>query len=356
VNELIPQENSIQTYDVFDKTLAFAEKLSKSALIPYKMRGKPNDIVVTILFGQEVGLTPMRALTEVFVVNGVPSVGGKTMLGLIRRYAPNAHIEFPVQETDKIICEMARDRNDLIEGIPRGVYRSEWTLEMAQKRGFLGKDNWKNNPTMMLRWRAVSECARMIFPDILGGFYEKDEVYEIAKEQQKEQEKDNRIREDVYEVQNKFAEPEQVISFSFEDDIESDESPLIAQIENRDWVIPTGTIKGKTLKEIPVEELRQRQQKIEAWANKNKLNDIQKSMLAQVSSYILQYDKLALEQNGKVTKNGSCDLCRHYFEDNQGVPICHKREDEMPFSDITKANDCKLFEEIEDKSKQGERK
>ena len=346
MSDLITQDNSIQTYDNFDKAMSFAEKLSKSALIPYKMRGKPNDIVVTILFGQEIGLTPMRALSEVYVVNGIPSVSGKTMLGLIRRYAPNAHIEFPVQEKDRVVCEMARDKTDVYNGLVRGLYRSEWTLEMAQKRGFTGKDNWKNNPTMMLRWRAVSECSRMVFPDILGGFYEKDEVYEIAEEQKVTLSKENEMKENVYEVQNKFAEPEQVISFSEEKEIKVDHPEIVSKIDNRDWVIPMGTIKGKTLKEIPVEELRKRQRTVEDWGKNNKLNDAQKGLLAQVSAYIAQYDKLVLESNGKDKVKQSCDMCRYYYETKEGIPECLEREDKQPYADITQGNYCKLFKEV----------
>jgi len=102
------------------------------------------------------------------------------------------------------------------------------------------------------------------------------------------------VKKDTKEIKNKFAKPEQVASSSSQNQIKSKYSHIIAKIDNRDWVIPTGSIKGKTLKEIDIEDLRNRQHAIEDWAKKNKLNDIQKSMLAQISAYVFQYDELSV--------------------------------------------------------------
>jgi len=46
---------------------------------------KPEDVLVKIQTGMEIGLPPMRALTQVVVVNGRPSLMGDGALALVRR-------------------------------------------------------------------------------------------------------------------------------------------------------------------------------------------------------------------------------------------------------------------------------
>ena len=46
----------------------------------------------------------------------------------------------------------------------------------AKTLGLAGKDNWKKQPATMLKWRAVSACARVVFPDVIQGMYTPEEI------------------------------------------------------------------------------------------------------------------------------------------------------------------------------------
>jgi hypothetical protein len=38
------------------------------------------------------------------------------------------------------------------------------------------KYNWKQMPQIMMKWRAVAACARVVFPDVVLGLYTPDEM------------------------------------------------------------------------------------------------------------------------------------------------------------------------------------
>jgi hypothetical protein len=52
-----------------------------------------------------------------------------------------------------------------------------WTLEMAERAGLLGKQNWRKYPESMLWARAASQLCRMLFADCFaGGTYTPEEI------------------------------------------------------------------------------------------------------------------------------------------------------------------------------------
>lgn len=57
-----------------------------------------------------------------------------------------------------------------------GSLRVRWDMARAQKMGFAGKDNWKKQPGVMLRWRCVAEGVRFVYPSSTGGMYSPDEI------------------------------------------------------------------------------------------------------------------------------------------------------------------------------------
>ena len=51
----------------------------------------------------------------------------------------------------------------------------------VQKQGggsspLIDKFNWKTMPKVMLKWRSISGCARMAFPDVIMGLHTPDEL------------------------------------------------------------------------------------------------------------------------------------------------------------------------------------
>ena len=57
--------------------------MAKSELVPKAFRNKPEDVLVAIQLGTEIGFAPMQALQSIAVINGRPSVWGDGFLALI---------------------------------------------------------------------------------------------------------------------------------------------------------------------------------------------------------------------------------------------------------------------------------
>ena len=54
-------------------------------------------------------------------------------------------------------------------------------MTKAKEMGISAKDNWIKQPENMMRWRAVSEAARFVFPDAIMNLYTPDEIEEAPK-------------------------------------------------------------------------------------------------------------------------------------------------------------------------------
>jgi hypothetical protein len=68
------------------EAMEFSKMLSESAMVPRAYQGKPQDIMVCVQWGYEIGLAPMQALQNIAVINGKPSVYGDAAMALVRRH------------------------------------------------------------------------------------------------------------------------------------------------------------------------------------------------------------------------------------------------------------------------------
>jgi hypothetical protein len=139
-----------------------AELLAKSDLLPKALRGKVPDVAMTIMAGQEMGLTPMAALRNFHVIEGKPVMSADGMVALALGSGLAVYFK-PIEESAEIVIyETLRVGDDK----PR---RCTWTRQMAKDAGLNTKDNWRLFPRQMLAARAKSELARNVYPDVLAG-------------------------------------------------------------------------------------------------------------------------------------------------------------------------------------------
>lgn len=153
-----------------DARMEYAEQLATSGLIPTTFQKHPENVLVAIEWGRELGLSPIAAMKEIYVVHGQPSLSAKSMLGLARKAGHRVRIK---GEDQQATCEIVRADD------PEYTHSVTYTLDDAKRAGLLGGTGWKNNPKTMLRWRAASECIRMACPEVLGGIsYTPEEMQE----------------------------------------------------------------------------------------------------------------------------------------------------------------------------------
>lgn len=156
------------------KSLAEARDLSaalaKATLLPVALRGKEADILMTIMAGAELGLGPIQSIRLIHIIDGKPSMAADLIAGLCM--AKRDVCEYVTcTETTAARATYEAKRS----GSPKPVAIS-FTIEQARQAGLAGKGNWSKYPDAMLRARAVAAVCRAVFPDLVGGIYDPDEI------------------------------------------------------------------------------------------------------------------------------------------------------------------------------------
>jgi hypothetical protein len=167
-----PGVSSLQPQSL-SEMMTIAQFIAKSAIIPQAFRGKPADIVVTVLTGHELGLDFMQSLRGMHVINGKAILSAQAMVGLCQRH-PVCKYFVLVESTDRIATYRT-----LRAGDPEPTTYS-YTIDMARTAQLAGSPTWKKHPAAMLRARAQSALARTAYSDIMMGIYEHGEGEEIV--------------------------------------------------------------------------------------------------------------------------------------------------------------------------------
>lgn len=158
-----------------DEALKWAGVLAKSGLLPEPLRNKPDDVLVVLLKGHELGLKPMQALSSMAVVKGKAVMEAQLKVSLCLRHKEVCTYFRLVESTDqKATYETLR------QGDPAPTTLS-YTIEQAAKAALTQKDNWKGYAAAMLRARCSSHLATAVYPDLVGGIYDPDEAEELER-------------------------------------------------------------------------------------------------------------------------------------------------------------------------------
>lgn len=148
-----------------------AHMLAGSPTVPEHLRGKPEDIVATILNGRELGLAPMESINNLYMVNGKISLSGKTMLGLIRKAGHRPKLDITTKGTIIECYRLIEDGTQELQGTVGFDMDDVKTAKLSKK------DTYIEYPQMMMAWRAVSMAARFFYSDcITAGAYVPEEV------------------------------------------------------------------------------------------------------------------------------------------------------------------------------------
>lgn len=167
------ETHEVRSLAIVPKTItectALAEVLAKSELLPKALRGKVPDVLMTIMAGQEMGLTPMASLRNFHVIEGKPVMGADGMVALVMGSGKAVYFD-RIEESDKSVTY------ETLRAGSKTPRRCTWTLDMAKVAGVHLKDNWRAYPRAMLAARAKSELARDVYPDVLAGCYTQEEA------------------------------------------------------------------------------------------------------------------------------------------------------------------------------------
>jgi hypothetical protein len=159
----------------FDQLAKFADMASRSALVPKDYQNKPENIMLAVQMGSEIGLAPMQALQNIAVVNGRPAVWGDAMLALCKCHPNWAGIAESIQgdgDDMRAVCKIERKGDNPVT--------VTFTVADAKKAGLWGKTGpWQQYPKRMLQMRARGFALRDAFPDALKGLISAEEARDI---------------------------------------------------------------------------------------------------------------------------------------------------------------------------------
>lgn len=161
-----------------DEMFRFAMAVSKSGIAPRGLQ-KPEQILVAIEYGAELGLRPMQALATVMVVNGRATLYGDGMLAVAQASGLLVDITETVEGTPANLDKMAATCVVKRQGRPTAS-RCTFTWADAKQAGLTGSDTYKKFPGRMLKARARAFALRDAFPDVLCGVMSTDEAEDLG--------------------------------------------------------------------------------------------------------------------------------------------------------------------------------
>ena len=161
--------NALAVQAPISDQLQQAEFFLRSGFMP-KHFDTTAKVYAAITLGQELGLAPWAALNNIFVIGGKPSINANLMLSLIQ--SSGLLTDFDIDANDQRAIVRFGRRSV-------GVYTSTFTMEDAKRAGLTTGTNsrmWSNYPKAMLKARAIADCARTLFADVLLGMYTPEEI------------------------------------------------------------------------------------------------------------------------------------------------------------------------------------
>lgn len=146
-----------------------AGALAASGMTPKAYGNDQNKVMVGIMAGAEVGLTPFSALQSIAVIGNNPSLWGDGALALVQA----SGLLEDMEETDDgntATCRLNR------AGRATPIVRS-FSMEDAKKAGLAGKAGpWTQYPARMRQMRARAFALRDGFSDVLKGLHVAEEA------------------------------------------------------------------------------------------------------------------------------------------------------------------------------------
>lgn len=129
--------------------------------------------MVKILAGQEIGVTPFQAMSNINIIQGKASMGANLMAAKVKG---SGKYDYRADITSSEAKVTIRQKNE--EGKFEDIGSFTFSMEDAKRIGLAGKDNWRNYPQNMLFARAISNAVRMYAPDVFNGnlVYDPDEL------------------------------------------------------------------------------------------------------------------------------------------------------------------------------------
>ena len=150
-----------------------AERLHKAGVFGAEVTSADKAFAV-LLKGHELGFTPMAAAGSIAIIKGKVSLSADATVALCKR-SPACLFLRLVASTEEVATYETQRHGD-----PSPTTLS-YTIAMATRAGLTGSQTWRGHAQAMLRARCGAAIARAVYPDLVAGIYDPDEVAEIVR-------------------------------------------------------------------------------------------------------------------------------------------------------------------------------
>lgn len=159
----------------------FVMPLIRTDFMPAHFRPKGNSdeayalavasATAAVLYGLEVGLSPLQALQGTYVIQGRPTMYAGTMVAILQSKGHEIWTE-DLTDSRAVVCGQR-------QGSSR-VERAVFTMQRASTAGYVSKNQkYKTDPQAMLLARAQSDCCKRVARDaLLGIAYSVEEMWD----------------------------------------------------------------------------------------------------------------------------------------------------------------------------------
>lgn len=168
--------SALPSTDEYNVLSTLAHRTFQTTFVPAAYRGREADVFAAFLFGREIGLGPMMALRDIYMIDGRPTIAAHRQLAKLRE-GGIVILESEVNRERAFIRAKRRDTGEEMS--------IEFTYEQAELVDggkLVAKNNWKSWREDMLWSRVVGRLCRRLGPDLLGGLppYVAEEVADFS--------------------------------------------------------------------------------------------------------------------------------------------------------------------------------
>jgi hypothetical protein len=178
-NALEIRKNNVMTNESrFDYVFKLSQVFADSDLVPDHFRKKPANVFVALQFAERLGLDPMSALQNIYVVKGRPCLSSQMLIALVNTsgvvdgniiFIPNGKLPPEMAVTAKAKLKSSGE-----------VVSVTYHFSQAVKMGTSNNGPWQSVPEQMCCYRAATLLIRRYFPELALGLSVKEEIEELT--------------------------------------------------------------------------------------------------------------------------------------------------------------------------------
>jgi len=198
--------NQLQLRDKFVNPVALeqinqlATRFSRSGALPDSIKNG-DQLAMVLMAGYEAGMSVMQSINSYYIVNGKITIYGAAVIQQLRRHGWKLQWQESTNEIATVTISKGQES-----------HTETYTIEEAKDSGLANRSNWMKFPKEMLRHKAVGRAVRFACPEVLGGFYLKEEIEGVVvdvppKQKQPETPKlDKKTNRRIHVLWSKFME------------------------------------------------------------------------------------------------------------------------------------------------------